>query len=314
MGDAATRTSAPTPCGPPTLWPAERERGRRRASTACPTAHWRRCGTDAVLRAQRRDLGDRLERADLVVGPHHGDERDPLRAALVELGLEPVEVEAAERVDGQTSGRRPSALPRCSTASRRGARRRCTDTASATTTPRGRGRCPDHGEVVGLGAAEVNTTSTGLAPSTAAISRATLDDAPGATARRDAATTGCRHGELGGHGLERLRGASASSRRGRGTPGSSPRGQSGRTRRRGGPPADPPLLTCRGVLDAIGDQPLRLATSSVSWGTTRTGRRRRRSRRARRSAPRRPLFTATIVLEVCMPARCWIAPEMPLAM
>ena len=25
------------------------------------------------------------------------------------------------------------------------------------------------------------------------------------------------------------------------------------------------------------------------------------------------LLTATIVLEVCMPARCWIAPEMPLA-
>jgi hypothetical protein len=26
------------------------------------------------------------------------------------------------------------------------------------------------------------------------------------------------------------------------------------------------------------------------------------------------LFTATMVLLVCMPARCWIAPEMPTAM
>jgi len=28
----------------------------------------------------------------------------------------------------------------------------------------------------------------------------------------------------------------------------------------------------------------------------------------------RSLLTATIVLDVCMPARCWIAPEMPSAM
>jgi hypothetical protein len=26
------------------------------------------------------------------------------------------------------------------------------------------------------------------------------------------------------------------------------------------------------------------------------------------------LFTATMALDVCMPARCWIAPEMPAAM
>ena len=55
---------------------------------------------DAVLVGDRDDLGDRLDGADLVVGPHHGDERDGFRVA-VQRRVERVEPDAAEAVDRQ---------------------------------------------------------------------------------------------------------------------------------------------------------------------------------------------------------------------
>ena len=61
-------------------------------------------------------------------------------------------------------------------------------------------------------------------------------------------------------------------------------------------------------------QPLRWVTSPV-----RAGRTTRRSPTTPKSTSSKigassSLLTATIVLEVCMPARCWMAPEMPAAM
>src|SRR5262249_27537453 len=58
----------------------------------------------------------------------------------------------------------------------------------------------------------------------------------------------------------------------------------------------------------------RLPISSRSCGTTLN-----RSPTTPKSASSKigasgSLFTAIIVLDVCMPARCWIAPEMPIAM
>jgi len=57
--------------------------------------HW-----DAVRPREGDDLLDRLERADLVVGPHHRDQRDACRVAL-DGGAQRVEVEATEPVHGQ---------------------------------------------------------------------------------------------------------------------------------------------------------------------------------------------------------------------
>ena len=59
--------------------------------------------------------------------------------------------------------------------------------------------------------------------------------------------------------------------------------------------------------------PLRAFTSSVSFGTTSN-----KSPTTPKSASSKigasgSLLTTMIVLEVCMPARCWIAPEMPTA-
>jgi hypothetical protein len=61
-------------------------------------------------------------------------------------------------------------------------------------------------------------------------------------------------------------------------------------------------------------QPRRLVISSVSWGATWN-----RSPTTPKSASSKigasaSLLIATIVFEVCMPARCWMAPEMPTAM
>src|SRR5262249_16224224 len=61
-------------------------------------------------------------------------------------------------------------------------------------------------------------------------------------------------------------------------------------------------------------QPLRLVSSSVSCGATVN-----RSPTTPKSASSKigasgSLLMATMVLDVCMPARCWIAPEIPTAM
>src|SRR5262249_43281966 len=61
------------------------------------------------------------------------------------------------------------------------------------------------------------------------------------------------------------------------------------------------------------DQPVRFSISSTSCGTTLN-----RSPTTPKSASSKigasgSLFTTMIVFDVCIPARCWIAPEMPTA-
>ena len=67
------------------------------------------------------------------------------------------------------------------------------------------------------------------------------------------------------------------------------------------------------VVGRAGAQPLRSLTFSVAAGRTEC-----RSPTTPKSTSSKigasgSLLTATMVFEVCMPARCWIAPEMPLA-
>ena len=60
-------------------------------------------------------------------------------------------------------------------------------------------------------------------------------------------------------------------------------------------------------------QPLRLVISSVAAGRTVCRSPTTPKSTSSKIGASSSLFTATIVFEVCMPARCWIAPEMPLA-
>ena len=64
----------------------------------------------------------------------------------------------------------------------------------------------------------------------------------------------------------------------------------------------------------VGAQPLRLVISSVAVGSTVCRSPTTPKSTSSKIGASSSLLTATIVLEVCMPARCWIAPEMPLAM
>ena len=82
-------------------------------------------------------------------------------------------------------------------------------------------------------------------------------------------------------------------------------------------PDQPPLerlsRLMRSPSPVSSDQPLRLVISSVAAGRTEC-----RSPTTPKSTSSKigaslSLLTATMVFEVCMPARCWIAPEMPLA-
>ena len=69
----------------------------------------------------------------------------------------------------------------------------------------------------------------------------------------------------------------------------------------------------RGVRGASGAQPLRLVISSVAAGRTVCRSPTTPKSTSSKIGASSSLLTATIVFEVCMPARCWIAPEMPLA-
>src|SRR6476620_290225 len=67
----------------------------------------------------------------------------------------------------------------------------------------------------------------------------------------------------------------------------------------------------RGDSDRGGPQPLAVLIASVACGRTA-----KRSPTTPKSTSSKigaslSLLTATIVLDVCMPARCWMAPEMP---
>ena len=75
-----------------------------------------------------------------------------------------------------------------------------------------------------------------------------------------------------------------------------------------------PVGTVRAGRDVRGADYLRAVICSVAAGTTVF-----RSPTTPKSASSKigasgSLLTATIVFEVCMPARCWMAPEMPTAM
>ena len=63
-----------------------------------------------------------------------------------------------------------------------------------------------------------------------------------------------------------------------------------------------------------GAQPLRCLTSSVTAGRTVWRSPTTPKSTSSKIGASSSLLTATMVLEVCMPARCWMAPEMPAAM
>src|SRR5690606_37252051 len=62
-----------------------------------------------------------------------------------------------------------------------------------------------------------------------------------------------------------------------------------------------------------GGQPLRVLTSSVACGSTVNRSPTTPKSTSWKIGASSSLLIATIVLDVCMPARCWIAPEMPAA-
>ena len=63
-----------------------------------------------------------------------------------------------------------------------------------------------------------------------------------------------------------------------------------------------------------GTQPLRLVISSAAAGRTLVRSPTTPKSTSSKIGASSSLLTATMVLEVCMPARCWMAPEMPVAM
>ena len=90
--------------GPPTLWPvsvsASTPRGGEVDRDRADRLHGVGVDRDAVGGRDRDDLVDRLQRADLVVGPHHRDQRHRVGVAL-DRRPQRVDVEPAALVDGQ---------------------------------------------------------------------------------------------------------------------------------------------------------------------------------------------------------------------
>lgn len=142
---------------------------------------------DAVRTRELDDLLDGLQRPDLVVGPHDGDQRD-LLGVLGDLGTQRGEVHAALAVDGQQDdlGARVLGHPERGVEHRVVLDRRDDDPPTARV---GRAAAPEQAldrEVVRLGAPAVNTTSLGRAPSAAAI-----DSRASSTVRRAARPAAC---------------------------------------------------------------------------------------------------------------------------
>ena len=112
-GVLAPSSSAPTPYGPPILCPvtviaASPDAAKSTSSwpTACTASA---CSGTPNSRATADEFGDRHDRADLVVGPHHGGERDVVGVALDGLA-QGLGVHPAVRVDRQPLDRRALVL------------------------------------------------------------------------------------------------------------------------------------------------------------------------------------------------------------
>ena len=89
------------------------------------------------------------------------------------------------------------------------------------------------------------------------------------------------------------------------------------TRQRGDRIRSPLVVRLRGAPPRSGGlvpgQPLRFLTSAVACGSTVNRSPTTPKSTSSKIGASSSLLTATIVLEVCMPARCWMAPEMPAA-
>ncbi len=75
----------------------------------------------------------------------------------------------------------------------------------------------------------------------------------------------------------------------------------------------PPPLGDGAPMEAAADQPLRWLICSVAAGRTWCRSPTTPKSTSSKIGASSSLLTATMVFEVCIPARCWIAPEMPLA-
>ncbi len=212
------------PYGPPNLWPvmviassaAGGERDRQRADGL----HRIGVQRDAELVGDLGQLRDRLHGADLVVGPHHADQRGRVRvgasASYSRRGLDPAgAVDRQPDELGALLGGQPL----------RGVEHRVVlDPADQQPAPAriGRALSPEHaldGEVVALGAAAGEDHLGG-----AGVQRegdrfaGFLDRSPGADGRSHAAKRRCRRSPGCPSPPQSRRDAPASSPHGRGTP------------------------------------------------------------------------------------------------
>ena len=174
----------------------------------------------AVRGGQRGQLGDRLHRADLVVGPHRGDQRRRRRRAQ-RLGAGRPGRPGRPSSTGSQVTSAPSCRPSHSTAS---STAWCSTALATTRRAPGVGRPPGpedalDREVVALGAAagEDHLGRPGAERRGDPLARL-LDRAAGAAARRRAATTRCRPRARRRRRPPAPRRASAWSRRDRGMP------------------------------------------------------------------------------------------------
>ena len=171
---------------------------------------------DAVGVGDLDDLGDRLHRADLVVGPHHRHQGDALGVGL-DGRPEGVDVEPAEPVDvdqldlGALTGQPDQRVEHGVVLDRR-----AQDAHAARVLGPARPEQALDGEVVGLGAAggEHHLARPAAQRPGDRLARL-LDDPPGVAAPIRAARTRCRPGRAARSSPRQLRGGSAWSPRGR---------------------------------------------------------------------------------------------------
>src|SRR5690606_11687943 len=263
-----------------------------------------------VPRRQLRDLRHRLDRADLVVGPHHADQGDAVAVPL-QLGGERLDVHPAVPVHRQPRDARALVRPQPGDGVEHGVvlDRAGQHPVTARVRLPARPEQALHREVVALGAArsEDHLRGSGAERRRHPFPRL-LHPAAGTPAR---VVQGGRVAHLagrGGVGGDRL------GVHGRGG-GVIEIGHIHRAYRRPHPGAGRPAAAGRSRVRWPRRGPLpRLRLSSIACGATLN-----RSPTTPQSAISKigasgSLLTATMTREVCIPARCWIAPEIPSAM